>query len=159
MIQVIQPPAAILPHDAAGNLNFSADNNAITGRGSNQGEPTVFERQPQNPISNSEHIAPLGLEGLTLDPKTKTLYAMLQSPTFQDGASASKYTRLLAYDVSEPDDKRPKLIGEWVVPLPLTSKGKTLGSSEIHFVKNNVFLSLTRDGDGRGGDDAKSKYK
>jgi Esterase-like activity of phytase len=84
---------------------------------------------------------------------------MLQTPTFQDGAQTSAFTRLLAYDVSNPDERRPKLVGEWAVPLPLTNKGKTLGASEIHFVKKNVFLALTRDGDGRGGSDTKSKYK
>jgi len=46
------------------------------------------------------------------------------------------------------------------VPLPVSNdKGKTRGCSEIAFVGNDIFLALSRDGDGRGGDDTKSKYK
>lgn len=97
------------------------------------------------------------MEGLTLDVNSKTLYALLQSSTVQDGSS-SRYTRLLAYDVSN-SKKRPELTGEWVVPLPVSKKGKTDGASELHFVKKNIFLALSRDGDGRGGGDNSSSYK
>lgn len=103
----------------------------------------------------------LGFEGLTLDPLTNTLYAMLQSATIQDGGddkSTSRFTRLLAYNVSSPTISVP-LIGEWVVPLPQSGKGNTEGCSEIHFLGNGVFLALSRDGDGRGGDDDDSSYK
>ena len=103
-----------------------------------------------------------GFEGLTLDSTGNTLYAMLQSATIQDGGDdkdTSRYARLLGYDVSSALTTAPPLIGEWVVPLPQTSKGKTLAQSEVHFVKENVFLVLARDGDGHGGDDDKSSYK
>lgn len=102
-----------------------------------------------------------GFEGLTIDPTTNTLYAMLQSATIQDGGSdksTSRFTRLLAYDVSNPLVEVP-LIGEWVVPLPQSSGGNTEACSEIHFLGAGVFLALSRDGDGRGGDDNKSSYK
>ncbi|KAF8073549.1 hypothetical protein FPV67DRAFT_1446478 [Lyophyllum atratum] len=56
-------------------------------------------------------------------------------------------------------DRTNNIFGRWVVPLPLSSKGNTLGCSEIHFVSPGVFLALSRDGDGRGGDDTNSKYK
>ena len=89
---------------------------------------------------------------------------MLQSATIQDGGgdkTTSRYTRLLAYDVSALQPSvPPPLIGEWVVPLPISnSKGNTRAQSEIQFVGENVFLALARDGDGHGGDDNKSKYK
>ncbi len=103
-----------------------------------------------------------GFEGLTLDSSGTTLYALLQSATIQDGGddkTTSRYSRLLAFDVSTPLLARPPLVGEWVVPLPQSSKGKTLAASEIHFVSENVFLVLSRDGDGHGGDDNNSKYK
>ena len=91
------------------------------------------------------------------------MYALLQSATEQDGGSdksTSRFTRLLAYDVSDALLVRPRLIGEWVVPLPQSnSKGKTRAASELHFVSENVFLVLSRDGDGHGGDDSESKYK
>lgn len=86
---------------------------------------------------------------------------MLQSATMQDGGdkkSTSRYTRLVAYDVSNLS-VQPPLVGEWVVPLPLSSKGNTQECNEIHYVSPGVFLALSRDGDGRGGDDNKSKYK
>jgi hypothetical protein len=138
LIQTIQPPAAILPRDATGALNFSSVTPPATGRTGNQ-----------------------GFECLTLDTSKNTLYAMLQSATIQDGGSSkstSRYTRLVAYDVGHKH-KRPELVGEWVVPLPQSSKGNTQGASEIHFVSPGVFLVLARDGDGRGGDGAKSGYK
>lgn len=86
---------------------------------------------------------------------------MLQSATVQDGgggSTTSRYTRLLSYDISK-SGSRPNLTGEWVVPLPLTKKGKTNAASEIHFVSEGVFLALSRDGDGRGGSDNSSSYK
>ena len=138
LIQTIKPPDAILPRDANGTLNYTSAANPSTGRGPNQ-----------------------GLENLTVDESTGTLYAMLQSATIQDGGSSkatSRYTRLLAYDISNPI-LTPKLKGEWVVPLPQNSKGNTLACSEIHFVSKGIFLALSRDGDGKGGDDSTSKYK
>jgi len=85
---------------------------------------------------------------------------MLQSATKQDGGNSkatSRYTRLFAWDVSNPS--KPNFTGEWVVPLPVNHNGNTQACSEIQFVSNNVFLALSRDGDGRGGGDRKSKYK
>ncbi|KAJ7669756.1 esterase-like activity of phytase-domain-containing protein [Mycena rosella] len=133
LIQTIQPPAAILPFDSNGNLNFTAEVDPATGRAANQ-----------------------GIEGLTIDPATSTLYAILQSATIQDGAL--QYTRLLAYNVSELATAVP-LIGEWIVPLPLSSKGKVEATSEIHFVSPGVFLCLARDGNGHGGSGDNIKYK
>ncbi|KAL4250164.1 Phytase-like domain-containing protein [Abortiporus biennis] len=139
LIQAIQPPAAILPEDANGNLEFTSEDDPTTGRASNQ-----------------------GFECLTIDSTGKTLYAMLQSAPIQDGGnkkSNSRFTRLVAFDISNPSVVRPSLVGEWIVPLPLSDKGNTLAASEIHFVHENVFLVLARDGDGHGGDDNQSKYK
>ena len=102
-----------------------------------------------------------GFESLTFDEKTQTLYTMLQSATIQDGGdskSTSRFTRLFAYNVGNPVLK-PRLVGEWVVPLPQSSKGNTQACSEIHFVSPGIFLALSRDGDGRGGGDTKSSYK
>ncbi|KIM37285.1 hypothetical protein M413DRAFT_448582 [Hebeloma cylindrosporum] len=132
------PVDALLPRDASGALNFTSAANPATGRSPNQ-----------------------GFESLTFDEKTQTLYAMLQSATIQDGGSSkstSRFTRLFAYNVGNAIVK-PRLVGEWVVPLPQSSKGNTLGCSEIHFVSPGVFLALSRDGDGRGGGDDKSNYK
>ncbi|THH31649.1 hypothetical protein EUX98_g2550 [Antrodiella citrinella] len=139
LIQTIQPPQAILPETSKGAINFTSVNDPDTGRAGNQ-----------------------GFECLTTDTAGTTLYAMLQSATIQDGGddkSTSQFTRLLAYDISFPSMVRPTLIGEWVVPLPLNSKGNTLAASEIHFISPNVFFVLARDGDGHGGSSDKSDYK
>ena len=109
-----------------------------------------------------ELIACIGFEGLTASPDGNTLYALLQSATIQDGGDSketSRFTRFLAYDVSNGVRSVPPLIGEWVVPLPQSKKGKTRAQSEVHFVSPNVFLVLARDGDGHGGSDDKSSYK
>ncbi|PPR07934.1 hypothetical protein CVT24_000824 [Panaeolus cyanescens] len=137
LLETIQPPSAILPR-VSGSLDFTSEDDPDTGRAANQ-----------------------GFEGLTVDPDTSTLYAMLQSATIQDGGddkSTSRFTRLFAFDISNPGVS-PPLVGEWVVPLPLSSKGNTEACSEIHFVSPGVFFALSRDGDGRGGDDNNSKYK
>lgn len=103
----------------------------------------------------------LGFEGLTLDTKSSILYAMLQSATVQDGgtdSTTSRFTRLFAFDVSSTT-VRPSVIGEWVVPLPQSKKGKPRGCSEIIFVGPNLFLTLPRDGNGRGADELDASYK
>ncbi|KAJ7138319.1 hypothetical protein C8R44DRAFT_767236 [Mycena epipterygia] len=115
---------------------------------------------PQMPIASTAEphlVRGIGsFEDLTLDPTTHTLYAMLQSATIQDGTL--QYTRLLAYNVSAPSTAVP-LVGEWIVPLPVSSKGKVEASSEIHFVGGGVFLCLARDGNGHGGSGNDIKYK
>ncbi|KAG6835222.1 hypothetical protein H0H93_003765 [Arthromyces matolae] len=139
LIQTIQPPNAFLPRDAQGNLNFTSDVTLATGRVGNQ-----------------------GFENLSLDRKNNILYAMLQSATLQDGGTdktTSRYTRMVAYDVNFPLLIHPRLVGEWVVPLPQDSKGKTLASSDIHFISPGVFLALARDGNGHGDTTDSSKYK
>ncbi|TFK84975.1 hypothetical protein K466DRAFT_495616 [Polyporus arcularius HHB13444] len=138
LIETLQPPKAILPF-IDGQLNFTSETDPDTGRAGNQ-----------------------GFEGLTVDSTGTTLYALLQSATIQDGGtdkSTSRYTRLVAFDISEPLLTRPSVVGEWVVPLPQNKKGNTLAASEVHFVSDGVFLVLSRDGDGHGGDDNNSAYK
>ncbi|KAF9070035.1 hypothetical protein BDP27DRAFT_1362955 [Rhodocollybia butyracea] len=123
------------------NLDFTSVTNPATGRVDNQ--------------------------GLTLDAENNILYAMLQSATVQDGGTdktTSRYTRMLAYDVANPTVTRPSLVGEWVVPLPVsTSKSTTRACSEIHFVSENIFFALSHDGNGNGDgtstSDTTSKYK
>jgi len=137
-MQTIQPVDAVLPRNASGGLNFTSASNPTTGLSPNQ-----------------------GFEGLPFDVNTHTLYVMLQSATIQDGGTSrttSRYTRLFASTVGSPITK-PELIGEWVVPLPQSSKGNTQACSEIHFVSPGIFLALSRDGDGRGGGGTKSGYK
>lgn len=107
------------------------------------------------------HISHLhiGFEGLTLSSDGSALFVLLQSATIQDGGDnddMSRYTRLLSYDLTS---LTPTLIGEWVVPLPQISKGKTIAASELHFVSPTIFLVLSRDGKGHGDDDTSANYK
>ncbi|KAL6297798.1 hypothetical protein BKA93DRAFT_745326 [Sparassis latifolia] len=133
LIQTIQPPEAFLPYTSDGMLNFTSETEPAT-----------------------------RFEDLSLDISTRRLYALLQSPTVQDGgllSNPSPYTRLLAFDVSDPNE-HPPVVGEWVVPLPLSNSGSNLyAASEVHFVAPGVFLVLSRDGKGEGGSSDKSKYK
>lgn len=134
----IRPPDAIVPKDAKGNDNFTAEVNPTTGRTANQ-----------------------GFEGLTLDRKTNTLWALLQSATIQDGGSdktTNRYSRLLAFDVSKVPASAP-LVHEYVVPLPQSKKLKTRASSELHIVDSTTFLVLARDGNGFGDTDPGASYK
>ncbi|KAG6909298.1 hypothetical protein DXG01_001242 [Tephrocybe rancida] len=138
LIQTIQPPKAILPLDQNGDPFFTSTDDPKTGRAGNK-----------------------GFESLTIDRKNNILYSMLQSATIQDGGddkSTSRYTRLLAYDVSD-SSVTPPLVGEWVVPLPLSDKDNTEECNEIQFLSPGIFLALSRDGDGHGGDDDNTKYK
>ncbi|KAG8959321.1 hypothetical protein FRC03_008166 [Tulasnella sp. 419] len=138
---VIKPPQAVVPY-IGGSIDFTSARHPDTGRAENS-----------------------GFEGLTASPDGKTLYAMLQSATIQDGGASkktSRYTRLFAWDVCHSSRKNtPKLIGEWVVPLPQRSNGNTAEQSEIHYLNDKQFLVLSRDGKGRGDDqrDTKSQYK
>ncbi|EKM53195.1 uncharacterized protein PHACADRAFT_30229 [Phanerochaete carnosa HHB-10118-sp] len=138
LLQTIQPPDAIVPL-SGGDVDFTGENDPDTGRAANK-----------------------GFECLTVDTSTNTLWVMLQTATIQDGGnkkSHARYTRLLAYDISSPNTDRPVLTAEYIVPLPLDSGGDTLGASEISFVSENIFLVLSRDSNGHGGDSTESEYK
>ncbi len=112
LIQTIQQPQAVIPLDSAGQLSFTSSSDPVTGRSGNQG--LTF---PPICSSNGDDRL-LGFEGLIIFSDGNTL---LQSAAIQDGG-----------------DKKSTLVR--VVPLPLDSGGKTLGVSELHYVKNRVFL-------------------
>ncbi|KIO19897.1 hypothetical protein M407DRAFT_221933 [Tulasnella calospora MUT 4182] len=135
LVDVIQPPPAAIPR-IGGAVNFTSEVDPDSGRAPNQ-----------------------GFEGLTVSPDGHKLYAMLQSSTMQDGGTddtTSRHTRLFVYDVK----RVPKLIGEYVVPLPQTAKKqKTLAQSDIHYLDGHKFLVLSRDGHGNGDDESQSDYK
>lgn len=138
LMSAIQPPEALLPM-RGGKLDFSSNNPAA-------GQP---EPKPKNPDVGRQNNQ--GLEGLSLTPDRRTLVALLQSATRQDGgngggAPARHNTRLLTYDVIDP--AAPKLTGHYVVPLPrFTDKDKTLvaAQSEILALSGTQFLVLSRD--------------
>ncbi|KZV78616.1 hypothetical protein EXIGLDRAFT_708994, partial [Exidia glandulosa HHB12029] len=146
LIHSMNPPDAALPRTAARSINFTSASDPSSGRAANQ-----------------------GLEGLTASSDGNTLYALLQSALMQDGGSSddkttNRFTRLFAWDVSavfssSSSSWPPPLVGEWVVPLPISDKNKSRATSEVHFLNTHQFLVLSRDGDGHGSDDLSSGYK
>lgn len=147
LVGAIRPPEAFIPkrEDASGKLvdNFSS-NNAPRG--------TTYDPSPGNPVSGRQNNQ--GFEGLSLSPDGKTLFVLLQSALRQDldpsnVATTRRNTRLLAYDLRRNE---PKLIGEYVVQLPLfqdpattSPRLLTAAQSELFALNDHQFLVLARD--------------
>ena len=157
MLATIQPPPAYLPQ-RNGSISFSANSPPI-----HDPNRTVI---PGDTVAGRDNNQ--GLEGLTISPDGKTLYALMQSALDQEGGPDNpnrKQARLLQYKISS---KTPKFEKEFVVTLPLytdpTAKKskatKVAAQSEIHSLGNNQFLILARDsGAGRAADSTLSIYR
>ena len=116
MLAAIRPPEALIPK-RQGRDHFSSNN---PGPGAKPPEP----RNPESGRANNQ-----GFEGLALTPGGKFLVVILQSATRQDGGSPQnrEYTRILYYDIADPD--LPRLVREHVVPLPVftDARGQAAG--------------------------------
>lgn len=134
-----QLPGAAQPYKAS-VLNFDSAAAPTTGRRNNQ-----------------------GLEGMSVTPDGKLLFALLQSATVQDTNGANQQTRnnarLFVYDVAGANRENPVIIGEYVVKLPQidldpntapSALNGTAAQSEIVALGNSSFLMLPRDGNGLG---------
>jgi hypothetical protein len=141
--------AAIRPPEALVGKRNSADSFSSNNAPAGQPAPS-----PANPVTGRQNNQ--GLEGLSVSPDGRTLFALLQSATRQDGGTggtaATRFnTRLLAYDIS---GATPVLRGHYVVQLPTFRSGaNTLvaAQSEMYALSNTQFLVLARDsGNGRG---------
>jgi hypothetical protein len=154
LLGAIQPPPALVPM-RGGVENFASNNPPKGGA----------EPKPKNPERGRQNNQ--GLEGLALSRDGKTLYALLQSATIQDGgeggSSPKRFnSRFLAYDIT--DAQAPKLAAEYVVQLPRfkDAKGKQLvaAQSEILALDDHRFLVIARDsGHGQGLKDTDSVYR
>ncbi|KIW01249.1 uncharacterized protein PV09_07291 [Verruconis gallopava] len=151
MLQAIAPPPAIVP-ERNGSISFTTDDAFIYDQD--------FTIEPDDPDQGRENNQ--GFEGFTADPSGKNIWALVQSACSQEGGTHKadrRYTRLVQYDVSAT----PRLVGEWVVPLPLyNDSGSTLvaAQSEIHYISDTQFLILSRDKNhGHGQDDSTSIYR
>jgi len=147
LLDVIRPPEAFIPKrkDGAGNLveNFSANSPPVG---------VTYDPEPGNPAAGRQNNQ--GFEGLALSPDRTKLFVLLQSALIQDLDPNSikttrRNTRLLAYDLRF---RVPKLVGEYVVQLPLfqdptTTKTKLLiaAQSELFALNDHQFLVLARD--------------
>jgi hypothetical protein len=153
LLAAIRPPEAFLPK-RKGKDHFASNN---PGPGAQAPDPP----DPETGRANNQ-----GFEGLTLTPPAgKFLVAALQSATRQDGGTSPetrRYTRLLYYAVA--DRERPRLVREYVVPLPLfeTADGerRVAAQSELLALDETFFLLLCRDsGNGYGTGGASSRYR
>ncbi|WOJ90396.1 esterase-like activity of phytase family protein [Methylocapsa polymorpha] len=147
LLGAIRPPEAFIPKrkDSSGNIveNFSADSPPIG---------VTYNPDPGSPLTGRQNNQ--GFEGLAMSPDRKTLFVLLQSALIQDldpnnTKTTRRNTRLLAYDLRGPE---PKLVGEYVVQLPLyqdqtTTKTKLLiaAQSELFALNDHQFLVLARD--------------
>ena len=151
LISAIRPPEAITPK-RGGSDSFASNN-----PGPGQAAPV-----PANPTTGRQNNQ--GLEGLSVSPDGRTLFALLQSAARQDGGTGGtgprRHTRLLAYDLTVAGN--PTLKGEYVVPLPTYSLGAATlvpAQSEMLAINNTQFLVLARDGNGRGVASPTSLYR
>jgi len=134
MAGAIRPPDAFLPM-RGGKPAFSAGETA-------KGEPESGRQNNQ------------GFEGMSLTPDRKHLLVASQSALMQDADPANIKTtrrnvRLLDYDLTA---RAPRLVHEYVVPLPLWSDGTTVdlvaAQSEMLALDATRVLLLCRDSNG-----------
>ncbi len=151
LVSAIRPPEAIVPK--RGGADSFASNNP----GPGQAAPV-----PADPATGRQNNQ--GLEGLSVSPDGRTLFALLQSAARQDGGTGGtgprRHTRLLAYDLTVAGN--PTLKGEYVVALPTFPLGtatRVPAQSEMLAINNTQFLVLARDGNGRGIANPTSLYR
>lgn len=105
-----------------------------------------------------------GMEGLSITPDGRRLFAMLQSPNIQDGGAnnLSQNTRLLVYDIEAGSPNQNQVIGHYVYQLTLlgsTATNRHTPVSAIFALNDRQFLVLERDGIGLGGTAGAPIYK
>jgi outer membrane autotransporter protein len=141
MLSSLPVPDALIPRDKDGKIIFTSNaasfektRAAVTGRRENQ-----------------------GLEGLSISPDGKKLFALLQSGALQDltsDATSRRNTRLIVYDISQSAEPST-WSAEYALQLP-TYKDKTssvapdstANQSEMLAINDRQLLVLTRDGNG-----------
>ena len=152
LVSATAPPAALTPM-RRGRPDYSSDNPA-------PGGPHPSPKNPETGRQNNQ-----GLEGLALSPDRKTVTAVLQSATRQDGGddpATRRFTRALVYDATNPDALA--LMTEVVVPLPVfpneAGKPRVAAQSELLALGDGRYLLLCRDsGAGYGLERAQSLYR
>jgi hypothetical protein len=95
-----------------------------------------------------------GMEGISITPDERILFALLQAPLVQDGGedNGSRYVRLLVYDVAPNSPRRNELIAEYVYELTLNGNAggtRQTITSEIVALNSHQLLVIDRDQRGR----------
>jgi hypothetical protein len=140
-------PANLVPKQLDGTVNYV------------DGRPTIVNGRQDN----------RGFEGLTFSPDGKTLYAMLQDPLVNEGASndgrRSRNLRLVAFDVATGQATKQMIyqlesIADINARIPgtandfsATNQGRSIGISAITALNDHEFLVIERDNRGVGVDD------
>lgn len=155
MLQAIRPNDAIIPmRNGAESFSANTQFGYINGGAGDDVSPA------DNPTGRDNNH---GFEGLTISGDGKSLYALLQAATNQEGGltkQTQRYARFVKYDLTNPS--APVYAAEWVVPLPLyvdpTAKAaknpKAAAMSEIFHISGNQFLILSRDSSAGAGQSA-----
>jgi len=141
---VLGVPSALVPRDSNGNVTYSTT--PSTGRRDNQ-----------------------GFEGVSV--YGNKLFALEQSATIQDSGSGNQgryNARLVVYDLSGSSTPGSPT-AQYVIQLPRvedtgstsngTSVDKTAAQSEIVAINDHQLLVLSREGNGRGANDASAVFK
>jgi hypothetical protein len=147
LVRSFTTPANLIPKQADGTVNYV------------DGRPTIVTGRQDN----------RGFEGLSFSPDGKTLYAMLQDPLVNEGASndgrRSRNLRLVAFDVATGQATKQMVyqlesINDINARIPGTSndfsatnQGRSIGISAITALNDHEFLVIERDNRGVGVDD------
>lgn len=135
-------PDALIPRDRDGKIIFTSASSSITP----SVNPAVTGRRENQ-----------GLEGLSISPDGKKLFALLQSGALQDLTSdqtSRRNTRLIVYDISQSATPNT-WAAEYALQLPTfkdksksTAPDSTANQSEMLAINDRQLLVLTRDGNG-----------
>jgi hypothetical protein len=120
--------------------------------------------QAASTVNTSGRRPNRGLEGLSITPDGRRLFAMLQSPTIQDGGAnnLSQNTRLLVYDIESGSPTQNQVIGHYLYQLTLMGTAATnrhTPVSAVFALNDHQLLVLERDGIGLGGTAGAPLYK
>jgi len=144
----------IYKFSAAGELvgTFQLPDSIIPRRGAAPPRPNFFTSAS---APDSGRRSNRGLEGLSLTPDGKRLFAMLQSPTIQDNGAGGggRNTRVLIFDADEASPTYGQALAEYVYELTLwgsAATNKHTPVSEVLALNGTEFLVLERDQIGHG---------
>ena len=142
MLASLPVPDALIPRDKDGKIIFTSASSSITP----SVNPAVTGRRENQ-----------GLEGLSISPDGKKLFALLQSGALQDLTSdqtSRRNTRLIVYDISQSATPNT-WAAEYALQLPTfkdksksTAPDSTANQSEMLAINDRQLLVLTRDGNG-----------
>jgi hypothetical protein len=123
LVRRYETPATLVPRNAAsGVANFAGDTGNTAGKRTNR-----------------------GFEGLAISPDGRTVYAMLQSATLDEGGSSGTLNRIVAFDT-----RTTRVKAQYAYRMEGSSQGR--GISALVAINEREFLVLERNNRGLGVD-------